>query len=103
MPLRKGKSKDILTYNIGEMMRSPTFAADKSKKKKQQMAVAASYRQARESGAVLPRKRNPKKKGKTLPPLTQESYPEFKKSPPLRTFRGRKEPIRKKRGKYDHS
>ena len=62
MPLRKGKSKDVLTYNIGEMMHSPTFAEGKSKKKKQQMASAAAYSQARESGATLPRKRNPKKK-----------------------------------------
>ena len=62
MPLRKGKSKDVLSYNVGELMRSPTFAAGKSKKKKQSMAVAASYSQARESGATLPRKRNPKKK-----------------------------------------
>ena len=57
MPLRKGKSKNVLTYNISEMMHSPTFAAGKSKKKKQQMAVAASYRQARESGGKFPRKK----------------------------------------------
>ena len=49
MPLRKGKSKDVLTFNIGELMRSPTFAVGKSKTKKQSMAVAASYRQMRES------------------------------------------------------
>jgi hypothetical protein len=62
MPLKSGKSKKVLTYNISEMMRSPTFAAGKSRKKKQSMAVAASYAQARKSGATLPRKRNPKKK-----------------------------------------
>ena len=61
MPLRKGKSKKVLTYNIGEMMRSPTFAEGKSRKKKQQMAVAASYRQARESGGKFPRKRKKRK------------------------------------------
>lgn len=57
MPLRKGKSKKTLTFNIGEMMRSPTFAADKSQKKKQSMAAAASYRQAREAGGKFPRKK----------------------------------------------
>lgn len=57
MPLRKGKSKKVLTYNIGELMRSPTFAEGKSKKKKQQMSIAASYAQARRAGAKLPRKK----------------------------------------------
>ncbi|MBE9594391.1 MAG: hypothetical protein IMF19_13045 [Proteobacteria bacterium] len=57
MPLRKGKSKDVLTYNIGEMMRSPTFAEGKSKKKKQSMAGAAAYSQARKAGGKFPRKR----------------------------------------------
>lgn len=49
MPLRKGKSKEVLTYNIGELMGSDTFAAGKSKKKKREMASAASYRQMRGS------------------------------------------------------
>jgi hypothetical protein len=57
MPLKKGKSRDVMTYNIGEMMRSPTFAEGKSKEKKQQMAVAAAYSQARKSGAKLPKKK----------------------------------------------
>jgi hypothetical protein len=103
MPLKRGKGKDVISFNIGEMLRSSTFGAGKGKEKRRSMASAAAYGKARESGAVLPRKRNPKKKGKTFPPLTQESYPEFKKSPPLRTFRGRKEPMKRKRGKYDHS
>lgn len=57
MPLKPGKSKKTLTYNLREMMNSPTFAEGKSKKKKQQMALAASYRSARESGGKFPRKR----------------------------------------------
>lgn len=57
MPLRKGKSKKVLTYNIGEMMRSPSFAAGKSKKKKQQMSIAAAYSQARKAGGKFPRKK----------------------------------------------
>jgi hypothetical protein len=43
MPLRKGKSKKVLTYNIGEMMRSPTFAEGKSRKKKQQGKAAVNF------------------------------------------------------------
>ena len=57
MPLRKGKSKDVLTFNIGEMIKSDTFAAGKSKKKKRSMAAAAAYSQARKSGGKFPRKR----------------------------------------------
>ena len=62
MPLKPGKSKKVLTYNISELMRSPTFAEGKSKKKKQSMAVAASYSQARKSGARLSRKKRQKKR-----------------------------------------
>ena len=61
MPLRTGKSRKVISYNIGEMMRSGTFAEGKSKKKKQSMAVAASYRQARESGGKFPRKKKKRK------------------------------------------
>jgi hypothetical protein len=57
MPLRKGKSKKVLTFNIGEMMRSDTFAAGKSKKKKQSMAAAAAYSSARKAGGKFPRKK----------------------------------------------
>lgn len=57
MPLKSGKSKKVLTYNIREMMHSPTFATGKSKKKKQQMAVAASYASARKAGGKFPRKK----------------------------------------------
>lgn len=62
MPLKSGKSKKVLTYNIREMMRSESFAQDKSPAKKRAMATAAAYGKARESGATLPRKKNPKKK-----------------------------------------
>lgn len=57
MPLKKGKSRKTMSYNIGEMMRSETFAADKTRKKRQEMAVAAAYRNARESGGRFPRKK----------------------------------------------
>lgn len=57
MPLKKGKSRKTLSYNVGEMMRSETFATDKTRKKKQKMAVAAAYRNARESGGKFPRKK----------------------------------------------
>ncbi|MBE9570038.1 MAG: hypothetical protein IMF11_05400 [Proteobacteria bacterium] len=57
MPLKVGKSKKVLTYNIREMMNSSTFAAGKSKKKKQSMAIAASYASARKAGGKFPRKR----------------------------------------------
>ena len=60
MPLRTGKSKKVLTYNISEMMHSPTFAEGKSRKKKQSMAVAASYAQARKAGGKFPRKKKKK-------------------------------------------
>lgn len=65
MPLKAGKSKATVSENIGEMVESPTFAEDKSPEKRQQMAAAAAYRKARESGAKLPRKRRRRSK-KTL-------------------------------------
>jgi hypothetical protein len=45
MPLKPGKKNQ--GKNIGEMMNSDTFAADKSPEKRQQMAVAASYEELR--------------------------------------------------------
>lgn len=68
MPLKSGKSRKTISINIGEMLRSSTFGADKSKEKRRSMASAAAYGKARESGAVLPRKRNPKKK-KSFPSI----------------------------------
>jgi hypothetical protein len=62
MPLKTGKSRKTISYNIGEMLRSSTFGAGKSGAKRQSMASAAAYDKARESGAVLPRKRSKKKK-----------------------------------------
>jgi len=62
VPLRKGKSRETISYNIGEMLRSPTFGEGKSPEKKRSMAAAAAYGQARKAGAVLPRKRSKKKK-----------------------------------------
>jgi len=60
MPLKSGKSRKTISYNIGEMLRSSTFAQDKSPKKRRSMAAAASYGKARESGARLPRKKKKK-------------------------------------------
>ncbi len=48
MPLRKGKSRRIISRNIEEMLRSPTFAPGKPQWKRRQMAAAAAYRKARE-------------------------------------------------------
>jgi hypothetical protein len=49
MPLSKGSSQETISENIGEAMRSKTFAEGKSRKKKLQMARAAAYRMARKS------------------------------------------------------
>jgi hypothetical protein len=48
-PLAKGSSQETVSSNIKEMMRSETFAAGKSRKKKLQMAQAAAYRAAGKS------------------------------------------------------
>jgi len=61
MPLRKGKSKKALTYNIGELMRSDTFAAGKSPAKRRSMAAGAAYSSARKAGGKFPRKRKKRK------------------------------------------
>jgi len=48
MPLKKGKSKKIISENIREMIKSGY---------KKSQAVAASLSQARKSGAKIPKKR----------------------------------------------
>ena len=58
MPLKSGKSRKTISFNIGEMLRSATFGEGKSSKKKRQMASAAAYDKARKSGAQLPRKKS---------------------------------------------
>lgn len=47
MPLKKGKSKKVISKNIGEMVHSGH---------PQKQAVAASLDQARKSGAKIPKK-----------------------------------------------
>ncbi len=49
MPLKEGKSKKTIGFNIKEMFASPTFAKGKSNEKKMKMAQAAAYKKARES------------------------------------------------------
>jgi len=49
MPLRPGHSQETISENIAETLESPTFAEGKSRKKKRQMAIAASYSSARKS------------------------------------------------------
>ena len=46
MPLRKGKSKKVVSGNIGEMMHSETFGAGKDPKTRRLMAIAAAMRKA---------------------------------------------------------
>lgn len=48
MPLKKGKSKRVISENISEMVRAGH---------PQKQAIAASLAQARKSGAKIPRKR----------------------------------------------
>lgn len=51
MPLIPGKSDQVKSQNIKEMMNSSTFASDKPQPKRQQMAVAAAFRKARSKNA----------------------------------------------------
>lgn len=53
MPLKKGKSKKVVSENISEMMHSGY---------PQKQAVADSLNQARKSGAKIPKKKKSKKK-----------------------------------------
>lgn len=57
MPLKTGSSQKTISENIGEMMRSETFAEGKSRKKKLQMAQAAAYSEAGKSRKKKKRKR----------------------------------------------
>jgi hypothetical protein len=54
MPLKKGSSRDVISSNIREMIKTGH---------PQKQAVAAALNQARESGAKIPKK--PKKAKKT--------------------------------------
>lgn len=51
MPLKKGKSKKVVSENISEMVESGY---------PQKQAVAASLNQARKSGAKIPKKKKTK-------------------------------------------
>jgi len=65
MPLKKGKNHGTISKNIKEMVKSSTFAPDKSAAKRQEMAVAAALDKARKSGAKIPKiskKRGSKKR-----------------------------------------
>ena len=62
-PLKKGKSKATVSKNIKEMVKSSTFAPDKSAAKRQEMAVAAALDKARKSGAKIPKTSKTKKRG----------------------------------------
>ena len=46
MPLKPGTSKETISDNISETLESGTFASGKSKKKRRQMAIAASLNKA---------------------------------------------------------
>lgn len=46
MPLSKGKSKKTISKNISEMVRSDTFAKEKSPQKRRAMAIAAALQKA---------------------------------------------------------
>jgi hypothetical protein len=49
VPLKSGTSQETISENISETLESPTFARGKPKKKRRQMAVAASMRKKRET------------------------------------------------------
>jgi hypothetical protein len=46
LPLEGGNSQETISSNIKETLESPTFAPEKSKKKRYLMAVAAAMRKA---------------------------------------------------------
>lgn len=55
MPLKKGKSKKVVSENIKEMMEAGH---------PQKQAIAAALTTARKSGASIPKKKKTAKKGK---------------------------------------
>ena len=55
MPLKPGSSQETISDNISETLESDTFAKGKSKKKRRQMAVAASMRSAHKNKETLSR------------------------------------------------
>ncbi|HOM27150.1 MAG TPA: hypothetical protein PKV21_06555 [bacterium] len=67
MPLKKGKSKKVISENIKELIHSYEEKGKignvkpKSKKQAQKIAVAIALQQARKSGAKIPKKLRRKK------------------------------------------
>jgi len=55
MPLKRGKSKETMSFNIEKLMHEGY---------KQKQAVAIAYSQARKSGAKLPKSKRPSKRGR---------------------------------------
>lgn len=49
MPLASGSSQKTISDNIAETLESPTFGPGKPKKKRRQMAIAASLQKAGKS------------------------------------------------------
>lgn len=49
MPLEAGTSQETISDNISETLESSTFAPDKPRKKRHQMAVAAAMHKKKES------------------------------------------------------
>ena len=65
-PLHEGKSKATVSKNIKEMVKSSTFAPDKSDTKRREMAIAAALDKARKSKtktSKTSKKKGSKKKG----------------------------------------
>ena len=70
-PIHKGGSKKTVSKNIKEMVKSSTFAPDKSDAKRQEMAIAAALDKARKSGAKIPKtsKKGGQKRGESMKKL----------------------------------